>query len=130
MTSGDLIFVEPKGHLPVCCAPVAPMTEPDTSAIARAFRALGDETRLGIVRLLVRFPEVCVCHLGAGFPVGQPTISHHLKVLREAGLVESTKRGLWAYYSLRRDLPDPIRAAIAALDTTVGDDDVHPAYPG
>lgn len=125
----EAVFVEPKGHLPACCAPVAWPAGPDTPALARAFRALGDETRLGIVRLLVRFPEVCVCHLGAGFPVGQPTISHHLKVLREAGLVESTKRGLWAYYALRRDLPEPVRAAIAALSTG-GADDVHPANPG
>lgn len=121
----DLTLAEPKGHLPVCCAPVAIPSGPDAPSLARAFRALGDETRLGIVRLLARFPEVCVCHLGAGFPVGQPTISHHLKVLREAGLVASTKRGLWAYYSLRQDLPEPVRAAIAALDSE-GDADVHP----
>ena len=105
-----------KSHLPSCCGPVVLPTAPDAASLAKAFRALGDETRLGIVRLLSRAPEVCVCHIGEGFSLGQPTISHHLKVLREAGLVDFRKRGLWAYYYLRDDLPAPIRAALAELE--------------
>ena len=105
-----------KTHLPNCCGPVTLPAAPDAASLAKAFRALGDETRLGIVRLLSRAPEVCVCHIGEGFSLGQPTISHHLKVLREAGLVDFRTRGLWAYYYLRDDLPVPIRAAIAELE--------------
>ncbi len=105
-----------KSHLPSCCGPVALPRAPDAPSLAKAFRALGDETRLGIVRLLSRAPEVCVCHIGEGFSLGQPTISHHLKVLREAGLVDFRKRGLWAYYYVRDDLPVPIRAALAELE--------------
>ena len=105
-----------KSHLPSCCGPVALPKAPDAASLAKAFRALGDETRLGIVRLLSRAPEVCVCHIGEGFSLGQPTISHHLKVLREAGLVDFHKRGLWAYYYLRDDLPAPIRAALAEVE--------------
>lgn len=113
-----------KDHLPDCCPPAAPVTTPESAALARAFRALGDETRLGIVRLLGQAREVCVCHLAEGFPLGQPTISHHLKVLREAGLVDFRKRGLWAYYYLRADLPAPVRAAVAELER--GNTDVPP----
>ncbi|HEX2171013.1 MAG TPA: metalloregulator ArsR/SmtB family transcription factor [Dehalococcoidia bacterium] len=130
MTSMEPSLAEPKGHLPVCCAPVLPSPTPETATLVRAFRALGDETRLGIVRLLAQAPEVCVCHIGTGFSLGQPTISHHLKVLREAGLVDFTKRGLWAYYFLRRDLPTPVWAAIAALDPKGDTDDVQSAASG
>ena len=109
-------------HLPSCCGPVTLPETPDSADLAKAFRALGDETRLAIVRVLSRAPEVCVCHITEGFPLGQPTISHHLKVLREAGLVDFRKRGLWAYYYLRDDLPAPVRAAIAALERRSPDD--------
>jgi ArsR family transcriptional regulator len=64
-----------------------------------AFRALGDATRLDMFRLIAaqRAP-VCVCDVVSCFGLSQPTISHHLKALREAGLVRATKRGLWSYY--------------------------------
>lgn len=112
-------------HLPICCAPEPPPPLPNGADLVRAFRALGDETRLEIVRLLARSPETCVCHVSEGFPQGQATISHHLKVLREAGLVDFRKRGVWAYYFLRQDLPDPIRAALAAI--VEGDSNDNPA---
>jgi ArsR family transcriptional regulator len=66
-------------------------------------KALADETRLGIVRMLAAHDQpLCVCHIVDAFDLSQPTISHHLKLLREAGLITSEKRGLWAYYSLDR----------------------------
>jgi len=65
--------------------------------------ALGDEIRLKMIRLLAQHDALCVCELEQAFEVEQPTISHHLKVLREAGLVDVERRGTWAYYSLRRD---------------------------
>ncbi len=116
MQSIPPLMPAPNAHLPSCCGPIALPETPESADLVKAFRALGDETRLAIVRTLARAPEVCVCHLAAGFPLGQPTISHHLKVLREAGLVDFRKRGLWAYYYLRDDLPAPVWAAIAALE--------------
>ena len=67
---------------------------------ARLFRALGDETRLAIVRQLRDEEEVCACDFLACCDLAQPTVSHHLKVLREAGLVTGEKRGLWVHYRL------------------------------
>ena len=68
--------------------------------LAATFKALADPTRVAIVNRLGSAPEVCVCDLTAVFELSQPTISHHLRVLREAGLVESEGRGTWAYYRL------------------------------
>ncbi|MDR7558637.1 MAG: metalloregulator ArsR/SmtB family transcription factor [Armatimonadota bacterium] len=79
---------------------------------ATAFRALGDEIRLKILTLLSRHDALCVCEIQQAFEVGQPTISHHLRVLREAGLVDVTRHGIWAYYALRRNA---IKALIQEL---------------
>lgn len=68
-----------------------------------ALNALGDEIRLKIVRLLAQHDALCVCELEQAFEVEQPTVSHHLKILRETGLVDVQRRGTWAYYSLRKD---------------------------
>lgn len=70
--------------------------------------ALGDETRLKMIRLLAGHDSLCVCELQAAFDLGQPTISHHLRILREAGVVDVLRRGTWAYYSLRRDALDSL----------------------
>lgn len=67
------------------------------------FRALADETRLAILRQLREQGEVCACDLQACCCLAQPTVSHHLGVLRRAGLVKTSKRGLWVYYSLDED---------------------------
>lgn len=66
--------------------------------------ALADPIRLGIVELLSKHDRLCVCHLNEAFPVEQPTISHHLRLLREVELVDVVRRGQWAYYGLRRDV--------------------------
>lgn len=71
--------------------------------IAGVLAALGDETRLKMVHLLAGHDSLCVCELQQAFDLGQPTISHHLRILREAGVVDVVRRGTWAYYSLRRD---------------------------
>jgi ArsR family transcriptional regulator len=84
-----------------CCVPVArPSIGPaETERIARLAKALGDPIRLQLVDVLRSHAgKVCVCELTPLFDVGQPTISHHLKVLREAGVVDYERRGLWAYY--------------------------------
>ncbi len=78
----------------------------DTGKVARAaavLAALGDETRLKMAQLLAAHEALCVCELQQAFDLGQPTISHHLRILREAGVVDVVRRGTWAYYSLRRE---------------------------
>jgi len=66
--------------------------------------ALGDPIRLGIIELLSNHDRLCVCDIAEAFPVEQPTISHHLRVLREADLVDVVRQGHWAYYGLKRDV--------------------------
>src|SRR5690348_5664565 len=84
----------------ICCAPeTPPLAKRERAALAARFRALADPTRVAIVNRLAAQGETCVC----GFDdlgLAQPTISHHLKILREAGLVESERRGTWAWYTL------------------------------
>src|SRR6516165_7512023 len=94
--------------LPVlCCGPAtAPLDEAERESLASRFKALADPTRVAIVNRLAAADECCVCDLNAAFDLSQPTISHHLKVLRDAGLVESSRRGTWAYYRL---VPDAVR---------------------
>jgi ArsR family transcriptional regulator len=70
---------------------------------AALFKALADETRLAIVRQLLEREEMCACEFEACCRLAQPTVSHHLKVLREAGLVATDKRGQWVFYRLNRD---------------------------
>lgn len=97
----------------LCCGPDVP-TLPAAAAeqLAARFRALSDPTRVAIVNRLAQAAETCVCDLTAAFELSQPTISHHLKVLREAGLVESSRRGTWVYY---RVVPEALGALAAAL---------------
>jgi ArsR family transcriptional regulator len=95
--------------LPACCTADAPALDEHVRAdFADRLRALADPTRIGIVNSLARSPELCVCNLTDAFGLSQPTVSHHLKILREAGLVEAERRGTWAYYRLNR-------AAVAEL---------------
>ncbi|MEX2236881.1 MAG: metalloregulator ArsR/SmtB family transcription factor [Dehalococcoidia bacterium] len=87
-----------------CCPtePAAPRT--DSAPTVTVLKALADETRLRIVQMLAEHQEpLCVCHIVDAFELSQPTISHHLRQLREAGLISGEKRGLWAYYTLNRD---------------------------
>lgn len=72
-------------------------------ATGRLLAALGDPVRLGIIELLSQHDRLCVCDIAEAFPIGQPTVSHHLRLLREAGLVDVERRGHWAYYGLKRE---------------------------
>ncbi|HZT90753.1 MAG TPA: metalloregulator ArsR/SmtB family transcription factor [Gaiellaceae bacterium] len=99
----------------ICCGPDAPPLEADEARrLAERFRALADPTRVGIVNRLAAAPELCVCDLTAAFDLSQPTISHHLRILRDAGLVEAAKRGTWSYYRLVPEGIEPLRAALGA----------------
>jgi ArsR family transcriptional regulator len=81
----------------------------DVSEAARLFKALGDEKRLAILRQLREQGEVCACDFVACCDVAQPTVSHHLKVLRKAGLVRGERRGLWIYYRIEPETFERVR---------------------
>jgi len=89
-----------------CCPPLAarPLTAPDAARLSRVFKALGDPVRLQLVSLILASDggEACVCDLNGAFDLSQPTISHHLKVLHDAGLLERDKRGVWVHYRVSR----------------------------
>ena len=104
--------------------PIAPMgpkfapalTEDDAVSQARLLKALADPTRLRILSLLSRHEgEVCVFEIVESFTLEQPTISHHLRILRDAGLVDCRKKGLWAYYYVRREALRRAQEVINAL---------------
>jgi ArsR family transcriptional regulator len=99
---------------PICCVSDVPVMQPNAAAdLAATFKALADPTRVAIVNRLSTADSVCVCDLTAAFELSQPTISHHLRILREAGIVAAERRGTWAYYRL-----EP--SAITALRSVFG----------
>jgi ArsR family transcriptional regulator len=86
-----------------CCEPltVQALSTEQAALIAPMFKALGDPVRLRLMSMIASQPEACVCDLTGAFDVSGPTISHHLRVLREAGLVDCERRGTWVYYRVR-----------------------------
>ena len=89
-----------------CCRPLDDdgLSAEDAEATAAVFKALSDPARVRIVNLLARNPEpVCVCELTPAVGLSQPTVSHHLKKLVQAGLLQREQRGVWAFYTLDRD---------------------------
>ena len=90
------------------------MLEPAAAEeLAAAFKALADPTRVAIVNRLAAADEVCVCDLTEAFELTQPTISHHLRVLREAGLVDAERRGTWSYYRVVPEAIERLRATFS-----------------
>ena len=100
-----------------CCSPLTrePLNQDDAERIAPLLKALADPARLRLLSLVASHEggEACVCDLNDAFELSQPTISHHLKVLHEAGLLDRDKRGIWVYYRARTE-------AMAALGTLIG----------
>jgi len=100
-----------------CCSPLMkePLTRDAAERIAPLLKALADPVRLRLLSLVASHAdgEACVCDLNDAFDLSQPTISHHLKVLHEVGLLDRTKRGVWVYYSIKRD-------AVADLGSLIG----------
>ena len=98
-----------------CCASLgaSSLSDSDAEATARLFKALADPHRVKIVNLLATSPEsVCVCEFTESLGLSQPTVSHHLKKLVQAGLLDREQRGTWSYYSLRRDALGGLAAAL------------------
>jgi ArsR family transcriptional regulator len=100
-----------------CCSPMLkqPLTADAAEGIAPLLKALGDPVRLRLISLVAAYDgqEACVCDLNDAFELSQPTISHHLKVLHEVGLLDRSKRGVWVYYKVRTD-------ALASLGALIG----------
>jgi ArsR family transcriptional regulator len=100
-----------------CCSPLTsePMSADAAERVAKLLKALADPARLRLMSLVASHTagEACVCDLQEAFDLSQPTISHHLKVLHEVGLLDRTKRGVWVYYRVRAE-------ALADLGTLLG----------
>ncbi|CAB4706216.1 unannotated protein [freshwater metagenome] len=112
----NYVKMKPLTVLPPDCPPLLaePLDAADADALARALKVLADPARLRILSLIQAQPsgDACVCHLTEPLELTQPTISHHLKVLLEAGLVEREQRGSWAHF---RVVPEKLRALAAFL---------------
>jgi ArsR family transcriptional regulator, arsenate/arsenite/antimonite-responsive transcriptional repressor len=102
-----------------CCAPMVDgaLSESAAADLAKGFKALGDPVRLRLLSLIAARGggEICVCDLTSEFDVSGPTISHHLRVLREAGLIDCERRGTWVYYWI---VPNSLSALSLLLDTS------------
>jgi ArsR family transcriptional regulator len=98
------------------CCPEVVLCNRDLTGEAALFKALGDPARVAILATLARSNhEVCVCDFTSGLNLNQSTVSHHLKLLKDADLVTSVRRGTWGYYSLASDARERIAAALASV---------------
>ena len=118
-TTLDLVpAAELRAVVEPCSTPLTrePLGETAAAGLAQVFKALGDPVRLRLVSLIGAHQggEVCVCELTTAFDLTQPTISHHLRVLREAGIIGCERRGTWVYYWLMRATLDHMAALLAA----------------
>ena len=99
-----------------CCSPLTrePLTAQQAEQVAPLLKALADPVRLRLLSLVASHDggEACVCDLNDAFDLSQPTISHHLKVLHEVGLLDRTKRGVWVFYAIRREALADVAAMI------------------
>jgi ArsR family transcriptional regulator, arsenate/arsenite/antimonite-responsive transcriptional repressor len=117
---------------PESCCPgllTAPLSEDQAAELAPMFKALADPVRLRLLSMIASRDggEVCVCELTPEFELSQPTISHHLKLLRQAGLIDCERRGTWVYYWLLPKMTDKLAAL---LTRPAGDRLPEPAGAG
>lgn len=114
--SKSLVVLDPP-DVAACCPPLSaqPLSAAQAEQVAPLLKALADPVRLRLMSLVASHPggEACVCDLNDAFDLSQPTISHHLKVLHEAGLLDRNKRGVWVYYRART-------GALASLAALIG----------
>lgn len=104
------------GHTATGPTGVLPLTEEEADILVRVLKALADPTRLRLLSLLHQHEgTLCVFELTACFPLEQPTISHHLRILRDAGLINCHKKGLWAYYYVCREALERAYSILARL---------------
>jgi ArsR family transcriptional regulator len=113
----ELPLIQPDTAL-ACCTPLArePMTADQADQVSALLKAIADPVRLRLMSMVLSHEggEACVCDLTPAFDLSQPTISHHLKVLHEAGLLDREKRGVWVYYKAK---PDAMKAMTSLFAT-------------
>ncbi|MGW1006069.1 ArsR/SmtB family transcription factor [Streptomyces sp. NPDC002520] len=107
------------GQDAACCPSLAatPLGEEQAAKLARVFKALGDPVRLRLMSMIAsrgEGGEICVCELTPAFDLAQPTISHHLKLLRQAGLIDCQRRGTWVYYWVLPGVLDGLAAFLTS----------------
>ena len=116
MSNQDRLLPLVDGQVGQCCSPLVrePLTPPQAVELARSFKALGDPVRMRLLSLIASHAggEACVCDLTDVFDLTGPTISHHLKVLREAGLISGERRGTWVYYRIEPAALDRLSAVL------------------
>ena len=102
MSKQELVVLGQRDETGACCPGLAtaPLGDDQAAELAKLFKALGDPVRLRLLSMIASRAggEVCVCDLTPAFDLSQPTISHHLKLLRQAGLIDCERRGTWVYY--------------------------------
>lgn len=107
-----------QGDLSACCAPLLceSVSPEGAAAVAAKFKALGDPTRVRLLSMVAAHEgaEACVCDLTEPVGLSQPTVSHHLKVLVDAGLLSRTKRGIWSYYAVVPGSLEELAGTLAA----------------
>jgi ArsR family transcriptional regulator len=103
-----------------CCAPLvgSDLDAAEAERLAAALRVVADPARLRLLNLIAATDEVCVCDLAEPLGLTQPTVSHHLKVLTEAGFLEREKRGRWVYHRLVRERLDDVAGALVGRQAT------------
>ncbi|MFZ3573462.1 ArsR/SmtB family transcription factor [Streptomyces sp. BH097] len=110
MSNQGSVVLGQTGDADACCPGLltAPLDEEQSVELAKVFKALGDPVRLRLLSMIASRAggEVCVCDLTPAFDLSQPTISHHLKLLRQAGLIDCERRGTWVYYWLLPEMTD------------------------
>lgn len=110
MSKQELVVLGQGDEAGACCPGLltAPLDEGQAEELAKVFKALGDPVRLRLLSMIASRAggEVCVCDLTPAFDLSQPTISHHLKLLRQAGLIDCERRGTWVYYWLLPEMTD------------------------
>jgi len=112
-------MAEPQPNAAGCCPPVleAPLAESEATELAQAFAALADPVRLRLLSLIAAAGEVCSCELLAPLGRSQPTVSHHTKVLADAGLITGEKRGRWVWWSIVPDRLVDVRDTLASPES-------------
>ncbi|MFE6685152.1 ArsR/SmtB family transcription factor [Streptomyces sp. NPDC057743] len=116
MSKQEFVVIDQAGEGDVCRPGLlaAPLDEGQAAELAKVFKALGDPVRLRLLSMIASRAggEVCVCDLTPAFDLSQPTISHHLKLLRQAGLIDCERRGTWVYYWLLPEMTDRLAGVL------------------
>lgn len=120
MSKQELVVLDQDAETSCCPGlAAAPLDEERAADLAKVFKALGDPVRLRLLSMIAsrQGGEVCVCEMTPAFALSQPTISHHLKLLRQAGLIDCERRGTWVYYWVLPEALEKLAAVLAAPRT-------------